>query len=88
VVSASLPVQSVGDLIAYARAAPGSLNFSTPGAHTIYHLEGELFKVRTGVDIVHVPYKGLVQALSGLLNRRCADDVLLASGRTAVHQGG
>jgi tripartite-type tricarboxylate transporter receptor subunit TctC len=68
VVSASLPVRSVEDLVAYARAAPGSLNFSTPGAHTIYHLEGELFKLRTGVDIVHVPYKGLVQALGGLLN--------------------
>jgi tripartite-type tricarboxylate transporter receptor subunit TctC len=68
VVSSSLPVRSVDDLVAYARAAPGSLNFSTPGAHTIYHLEGELFKLRTGVDIVHVPYKGLVQALSGLLS--------------------
>ena len=68
VVSASLPVRSVDDLVAYARAAPGSLNFSTPGAHTIYHLEGELFKSRTGIDIVHVPYKGLVQALGGLLS--------------------
>ena len=43
VVSASLPVRNVDDFVAYARAAPGSLNFSTPGAHTIYHLEGELF---------------------------------------------
>jgi tripartite-type tricarboxylate transporter receptor subunit TctC len=68
VVSASLPVQNVDELIAYARASPGSLNFSTPGAHTIYHLEGELFKSRTDVDIVHVPYKGLMQALSGLLS--------------------
>jgi tripartite-type tricarboxylate transporter receptor subunit TctC len=68
VVSSSLPVRNVDDLVAYARAAPGDLNFSTPGAHTIYHLEGELFKLRTGVDIVHVPYKGLVQAFSGLLS--------------------
>lgn len=68
VVSPSLPVDDVQGLIDSAREAPGRLNFSTPGPGTPYHLEGELFKARTGIDIVHVPYKGLVQALTALMN--------------------
>ena len=68
VVSPSLHVRSVGELIAAARKAPGQLNFATPGPGTPYHLEGELFKGRTGIDIVHVPYKGLVHALTALMN--------------------
>jgi tripartite-type tricarboxylate transporter receptor subunit TctC len=68
VVSPSLPARSVKELIDVAREAPGRLNFSTPGAGTPYHLEGELFKARTGIDIVHVPYKGLVQALAALVS--------------------
>jgi tripartite-type tricarboxylate transporter receptor subunit TctC len=68
VVSPALAVRSVRQLVAAARASPGQLNFSTPGPGTPYHLEGELFKARTGIDIVHVPYKGLVQALTALMN--------------------
>ena len=68
VVGPSLPVRSVKELVAAAREAPGQLNFSTPGPATPYHLEGELFKTRTGIDIVHVPYKGLVQALTALMS--------------------
>ena len=67
VVSPSLQVRSVEELIAAAREVPGRLNFSTPGPGTPYHLEGELFKARTGIDLVHVPYKGLVQALTALI---------------------
>jgi len=68
VVGPSLRVRSVDELVATAREAPGQLNFSTPGPGTPYHLEGELFRTRTGIDIVHVPYKGLVQALTALMN--------------------
>ena len=53
-----LPARSVQELIAYARANPGKLNFSSAGIGTPPHLIGEMFKQRLGLDIVHVPYKG------------------------------
>src|SRR5882762_9911593 len=58
VVSASLPARSLQEVVALARAHPGALNYSSAGAGTSQHLAGELFKLRTGTDIVHVPYKG------------------------------
>src|SRR5258706_7120356 len=53
-----LQAKDIAALIAAARAQPGSLNYSTAGAGTSQHLAGELFKLRTRTDIVHVPYKG------------------------------
>lgn len=67
VVNASLPVHSVQELLARARAAPGKLNYSTAGVMTTMHLVGELFKLRTGTDIVHIPYKGSAPALTALV---------------------
>ena len=67
VVNASLPVHSVQELLAYARTTPGKLNYSTAGVKTTMHLAGELFKLRTGTDIVHIPYKGSNSALSALV---------------------
>ena len=58
VVTPALPVTSVRELIAYAKANPGKLNYATPGAGTPPHLIGEMFKLKAGIDIVHVPYKG------------------------------
>jgi tripartite-type tricarboxylate transporter receptor subunit TctC len=58
VVNPKSPLQSVAQLIAYAKANPGKLNYSTPGIGTPPHLIGEMLKLRAGVDIVHVPYKG------------------------------
>jgi tripartite-type tricarboxylate transporter receptor subunit TctC len=63
----SLPVQSVADLIALARAKPGGLTYASAGAGTASHLAGELFKSMAKVDMVHVPYKGNVPALTDLL---------------------
>ncbi len=63
VVSPSLPVASVAELIAYAKARPGQLNFASSGVGTIVHLNGELFKLVAGVDLVHVPYKGTALAI-------------------------
>lgn len=54
----SLPVKTVQDLIALARAKPGTLNFASGGVGTGTHLSAELFRSMTGVDMVHVPYKG------------------------------
>lgn len=58
VVTPSLPVKSVAELISYAKAHPHKLNFGSAGTGGSVHLAGELFKLRTGVDIVHVPYRG------------------------------
>jgi tripartite-type tricarboxylate transporter receptor subunit TctC len=67
VVNSSVPVGDVHALIARARSMPGALNYSSSGSGTTGHLYGELFKLRTGTDIVHVPYKGSAPALGGLL---------------------
>ncbi len=58
VVNADVPVSNVAELIAYAKARPGKLNFSSSGIGNPLHLTGELFNTVAGVDIVHVPYKG------------------------------
>ena len=63
----SVSATTVKELIAYARANPGKLNFASSGNGTSIHLSGELFKNMTGVDMVHVPYKGSAPALADLL---------------------
>ena len=67
VVTPSLPVKSVSELIAYAKANPGKLNFSSAGIGASSHLSGELFKMMAGIDIVHVAYRGSGPALQDLL---------------------
>ena len=67
VVHPSVPVQSVPELIAYARAKPGALSFASAGMGTASHLAGELFKTMAKVEMVHVPYKGNVPAITDLL---------------------
>jgi tripartite-type tricarboxylate transporter receptor subunit TctC len=57
-VNADLPVKSVAELIAYAKANPGKLQFGSSGNASPHHLAGELLKLKAGVDIVHVPYRG------------------------------
>ena len=67
VVNPALPVNSVQDLVAYARANPGKLNFGSGSNGSAGHLAGELFKVDTGTDIVHIPFKGGAPATQALL---------------------
>jgi tripartite-type tricarboxylate transporter receptor subunit TctC len=67
VVNPSLPVNSVRDLVAYAKANPGKLNFGSGSNGSAGHLAGELFKVDTGTDIVHIPFKGGAPATQALL---------------------
>ena len=66
-VNPALPVNSVQELIAYAKANPGKLNFASSGSGTSIHLSGELFKVMAGVQMTHVPYKGSAPALQDLI---------------------
>jgi tripartite-type tricarboxylate transporter receptor subunit TctC len=68
VVHASVPVRNVKELIALARARPGQLNFSSAGAGTTQHLAGELFNLRTGAKMVHVPYRGSAPSLTALIS--------------------
>ncbi len=67
VVHPSVPATSVQELIALAKAKPGQLHFGSGGKGIPSHVAGETFKVATGVDIVHVPYKGTVQAVADLV---------------------
>ena len=67
VVNPSVPAQSVQELIAYAKANPGKLNFASSGNGTSIHLSGELFKTMTGTQMTHVPYKGSAPALTDLV---------------------
>jgi tripartite-type tricarboxylate transporter receptor subunit TctC len=67
VVNPQLPVHSVGELIALAKSRPGQLNYASSGSGAAAHLAGELFKAMTGVDIVHVPYKGAQPALTDVI---------------------
>jgi tripartite-type tricarboxylate transporter receptor subunit TctC len=57
-VNPAVPVKTTAELIAYARANPGKINYASPGVGTLPHVAGELFRAMTGVDIVHVPYRG------------------------------
>jgi tripartite-type tricarboxylate transporter receptor subunit TctC len=67
VVHPAFSARSVGELVALARANPGKLNYGSAGHGNATHLAAELFKLRTGVDIVHIPYKGAADAVTGVL---------------------
>jgi len=67
VVNPSLPAKSVKDVIALAKAQPGKLTYASSGNGTSIHLSGELFKSMTGVDMLHIPYKGSSPAVTDLL---------------------
>jgi tripartite-type tricarboxylate transporter receptor subunit TctC len=63
----SVPVKTVPEFITYAKAHPGKLNMASAGNGTVQHVAGELFKVMTGVDLLHVPYRGQAPALVDML---------------------
>src|SRR5215831_5474028 len=67
VVNPSVPARTVPEFIAYARAHPGKVNVASPGVGTSVHLSAELFKMMTGVDMVHVAYKGSAPSLTDLI---------------------
>jgi len=67
VVNPAVPAKSVQELVAYAKGNPGKVHFGSPGFGTGPHLTGEMLKFRTGIDIVHVPYRGNAPAVNDLL---------------------
>jgi tripartite-type tricarboxylate transporter receptor subunit TctC len=82
VVHPSFPAKTVPELIAYAQANPGKINMASPGNGTSQHVSGELFKMMTGVDMVHVPYRGLGPAMTDLLGGQV--QVIFQSVPTAI----
>ena len=67
IVHPSVPAKTVKELVAYAKANPGKVHYPSPGFGTQPHLVGEMFKLLTGLDIVHVPYRGSAPAITDLL---------------------
>jgi len=72
VIHPAIPARSLDSFIAYARARPGELSYGSSGIGSSTHLFGEMFKARTGIDIVHVPYRGQAAALEDLIGGRIA----------------
>jgi tripartite-type tricarboxylate transporter receptor subunit TctC len=66
-VNPSVPAKTVAEFIAYAKANPGKINWASSGNGTSVHLSGELFKIMTGVELTHVPYRGSAPALTDML---------------------
>src|SRR6186997_3337762 len=70
VVNPDVPVKTIPELIAYAKANPGKLNMASSGNGSTIHMSGELFKMLTGINMVHVPYRGGAPALTDLIGGR------------------
>ena len=79
VVNPSVPAKSLPEFIAYAKANPGKLNMASPGIGSTPHLNGELFKMMTGVNMVHVPYRSVAAVMTDMLSGR----VQVSFGTTA-----
>jgi tripartite-type tricarboxylate transporter receptor subunit TctC len=86
--SATLPVNTVAELIAYAKARPGQLNYASSGNGSGLHLMAELFKSVTGTDFVHVPFKGLGVAGPEIVSGRVHMLVNTYAGSVAMHKAG
>jgi tripartite-type tricarboxylate transporter receptor subunit TctC len=69
-VNPTFPAKTVPEFIAYAKANPGAVNFATPGVGSVQHIAGEMFKMMTGIEMVHVPYSGGAPALTDVLGGR------------------
>jgi tripartite-type tricarboxylate transporter receptor subunit TctC len=66
-VNPSIPAKTVPEFIAFAKANPGKVNMASAGIGSVHHVAGELFKFMTGIDMIHVPYRGTTPALTDLL---------------------
>jgi tripartite-type tricarboxylate transporter receptor subunit TctC len=88
VVPPDSPIKSVADLVARAKAAPGKFNFATSGAGTNSHMAAELFKLRAGIDVVRVPFRGAGPAAQAILTKTTdMGSVALASAEPQVKGG-
>jgi tripartite-type tricarboxylate transporter receptor subunit TctC len=81
-VNLSVPANTVPEFIAYAKAHPGTLNMASAGSGTVQHVGGELFKFMTGIDMLHVPYRGQAPALLDMLSGR--DQVMFDTAPASI----
>jgi tripartite-type tricarboxylate transporter receptor subunit TctC len=88
VASPSLPYKTVQDIVKYAKANPGKMNYASPGVGTSSHLAMELFKTRAGVDIVHVPYQGSPAAFTDIMSGQIPIMFEAASGVIGLVRSG
>jgi tripartite-type tricarboxylate transporter receptor subunit TctC len=86
VVNKSLPVNDITELIAYVKARPGKLAFGSSGANTVHHIAGEFLKLRAGIDMVHVPYRGGSPAMTDLLSGQIPILFATLSHRHSIHR--
>ena len=84
VVNPALPVKTVSELIAYGKANPGKLSYASGGLGTTSHLAGELFKSMSGIDMVHVPYKGNSPAITDVMGGQV--QMIFATMPTVIQQ--
>src|SRR5215468_9009084 len=84
VANLSVPAKTVPEFIAYAKANPSKLNMASGGIGTPSHMAGELFKMMTGVDVMHVPYRGVAPALTDLISGQ-VQVMFAASGSSIGH---
>jgi tripartite-type tricarboxylate transporter receptor subunit TctC len=88
VVRADSSIKSIADLIAQAKATGAKFNYSSPGAGTKSHLTGELLKLRAGIDMVHVPYRGAGPAAQAVLEKTVqVGSVALAAAESLIKGG-
>jgi tripartite-type tricarboxylate transporter receptor subunit TctC len=83
-ITPSLPVHTVPEFIAYAKANPGKINHASAGAGTAGHIAGEMFKMLTGINMVHVPYRGGAPAITDLIGGRV--QVMFGNVLTSIGQ--
>ena len=88
IVNPSVPTKTAAEFIAYAKANPGKLNFASSGNGTSEHLAGELFKIMTSVDMIHVPFRGGAPALTALLGGQVQAFFVVASTALAGLKAG
>jgi tripartite-type tricarboxylate transporter receptor subunit TctC len=88
VVTPSLPVKDLRSLIALAKAQPGRLSFASSGTGGSTHLAGELLKLRAGLDVVHIPYKGAAPALADVIAGHVSMGFMASLGALAQMQSG
>ena len=86
VVHPSVPAKTVPEFIAYAKANPGKVNMASSGVGTSIHMSGELFKLLTGVNMQHVPYRGSAPMLTDLVGRAGAGRLRQPAAVDAAHQ--
>ncbi len=86
--SPSLPVKTLSELVTYAKANPGKLSFGSSGVGSLQHISGEMLKRGTGIDLVHVPYRGTAPSISDLMSGRLPLIVATTVSTLPLLQGG